>query len=164
MPHPIGETKISAESLRWRKSNLMKIPNADLLEQTGSEMMGARLWRFPPRSANTLHRHLTSEEFFFVLEGTGRIRVDGKTHTIRKHEGIHVWPKQMRQVFNDTDETVLWLIIGSPDNEIPRGSKPDFSRFYPTNPAELPPELTGVSWPPDEPAADTAASPQPPSP
>lgn len=125
----------------------MEIPNADLLERTGSEMMGARLWKLPPMSANTLHRHITSEEFFFLLEGTGKIRVDGKTYALRKHEGIHVWRHQMRQVFNDSDEEVLWLIVGSPDNEIPKGQKPDLSKFYPADPTELPPELDGVVWP-----------------
>jgi mannose-6-phosphate isomerase-like protein (cupin superfamily) len=127
----------------------MCIPNADFLERTGSEMMGARLWRFPPKSANTLHRHITSEEFFFVLEGTGRIRVDGTTYTIQKHEGIHVWPRQIRQVFNDTEEEVLWLIFGAPGNEIAKGEKPDLKKFYPSDSEALPPELAGISWPPE---------------
>ncbi|MCB1227385.1 MAG: cupin domain-containing protein, partial [Verrucomicrobiales bacterium] len=137
---PQKETLIDSKSLYWRPSHLMQIPNADLLERTGSEMLGARLWRLPPKSANTLHRHITSEEFFFVLEGTGRIRIDGQTYTLQKHEGIHVWPHQMRQVFNDTDETVLWLITSAPDQETPPGEKPDLQKFYPTDPRQLPPE------------------------
>jgi quercetin dioxygenase-like cupin family protein len=145
-----AETMIDSGSLHWRPSNLMKIPNADILERTGSKMLGARLWQLPPQSANTLHRHITSEEFFFVLEGTGRIRVDGQTYTIKKHEGIHVWPDQMRQVFNDTEETVLWLITGAPDNEVPKGETPDLTKFYPSDPKQLPPELAGVCWPPDQ--------------
>ena len=72
---------IHPEDLEWRPSNLMKIPNADYLERTGSENIGARLWRLPPKSANTLHKHIRSEEFYFVLEGTGRIRVGDKTLT-----------------------------------------------------------------------------------
>jgi len=32
----------------------MQIPNADFLERAGSKAMGARLWRLPPMSANTL--------------------------------------------------------------------------------------------------------------
>lgn len=137
------ESMISAESLHWRPSNMMQIPNADFLERTGSEMMGARLWKMPPMSANTLHRHITSEEFFFVLEGIGKIRVDGKTYTIRKHEGMHVWPQQIRQIFNDSAEDVLWLVTGSPDNEMPPGVKPDLAKFYPQDPTQLPPELAG---------------------
>jgi len=34
---------IKPEDLLWRPSNLMKIPNADYLERTGSENLGARL-------------------------------------------------------------------------------------------------------------------------
>ena len=39
-----GYYLIKPEDLRWRPSNLMKIPNADYLERTGSENIGARLW------------------------------------------------------------------------------------------------------------------------
>ncbi len=51
-----GYRLITPEDLHWRPSNLMKIPNADYLERTGSENMGVRLWRLPPKSANTLHK------------------------------------------------------------------------------------------------------------
>ena len=53
----------------------MRIPNADYLERTGSENLSARLWRLPPMSASTLHKHVRQEEFYFVLEGPGRLRV-----------------------------------------------------------------------------------------
>ena len=36
----------------------MRIPNSDFLERAGSESIGARLWRLPPKSANTLRKHL----------------------------------------------------------------------------------------------------------
>ena len=66
-----GYHLIKPQDLHWRPSNLMEIPNADYLERTGSENIGARLWRLPPKSANTLHKHVRSEEFYFVLEGQG---------------------------------------------------------------------------------------------
>jgi hypothetical protein len=53
-----GYQLIKPEELFWRPSNLMKIPNADFLERTGSENLAARLWRMPPRSASTLHKHI----------------------------------------------------------------------------------------------------------
>jgi hypothetical protein len=40
-----GYHLITPEDLHWRPSNLMKIPNADYLERTGSVNLGARLWR-----------------------------------------------------------------------------------------------------------------------
>ena len=148
-----GYQLITPDDLQWRPSNLMRIPNADFLERTGSENLGARLWRMPPRSANTLHKHIRSEEFYFVLEGTGRMRVGEETLTVPKHGGVLVGPDQLRQVFNDTDEEVLWLIIGGPEElEFVQGSnsKVDLSLFYPQDPTQLPKELAGVTWPPRE--------------
>lgn len=40
-----GYQLIKPEALSWRPANLMKTPNADYLERTGSEKVGARLWR-----------------------------------------------------------------------------------------------------------------------
>ena len=64
-----GYHLITPDDLHWRPSNLMKIPNADFLKRTGSENLSARLWRLPPKSAGTLHKHIRQEEFYFVLEG-----------------------------------------------------------------------------------------------
>ena len=56
-----------------------------------------------------------------------------------------------RQVFNHTDEEVLWLIIGAPEElEVLQGSKAniDLSLFYSVGPKQLPNELSDVEWPP----------------
>ncbi len=119
-----GYRLIEPKDLFWRPSNLMQIPNADYLERTGSENLSARLWRLPPRSANTLHKHIRQEEFYFVLEGVGRMRVGEETLTVPKYGGVLVGPDRLRQVFNDTDTEVLWLIIGAPEElEFLQGSK-----------------------------------------
>ena len=144
---------IKPENLHWRPSNLMKIPNTDYLERTGTENLGARLWRLPPKSANTLHKHIRSEEFYFVLEGTGRMRVGDETLTVPRYGGVLVGPNELRQVFNDTDQEVLWLIVGAPEElEFLQGSKSkvDLSLFYPVDPKQLPKELAGTRWPPAE--------------
>jgi len=146
-----GYHVITPSDLHWRPSNLMRIPNADFLERTGSENLGARLWRLPPKSANTLHKHIRQEEFYFVLEGTGRLRVGDETLTVPRYGGVLVGPDQLRQVFNDTDAEVLWLIVGAPEElEFLQGSKSqmDLSLIYPTDPTQLPKELAGVQWPP----------------
>ena len=144
---------IRPEDLSWRLSNLMRIPNADYLERTGSESLGARLWRFPPKSASTLHKHVRSEEFYFLLEGIGRMRVGDETLTVPKYGGVLVRPEQLRQVFNDTDAEALWLIVGAPEElEFLPGAraKPDMSQIYPVDPKQLPNELADVEWPPRE--------------
>jgi mannose-6-phosphate isomerase-like protein (cupin superfamily) len=139
-----GYFLIKPEDLHWRPSNMMKIPNADFLERTQSEILGARLWRLPPNSANTLHKHIRAEEFYFVVEGVGRIRVGDEALTVPKHGGVLVGPSQLRQVFNDTDAEVLWLIVGAPEElEFLPGAKtkPDMSLIYPVDSKQLPKEL-----------------------
>jgi len=144
-----GYVLVRPEDLHWRPSNLMKIPNADYLERTKSEILGARLWKLPPKSANTLHKHIRAEEFYFVLEGEGRMRVGDKTLTVPKYGGVLVGPGELRQVFNDTDHETLWLILGAPEEpEAKFGTQADLSAFYPTDPKQLPKELVGVQWPP----------------
>jgi mannose-6-phosphate isomerase-like protein (cupin superfamily) len=146
-----GYQLIKPEDLHWRPSNLMKIPNADFLERTGSENLGARLWRLPPKSANTLHKHIRAEEFYYVLEGTGRMRVGEETLTVPKHGGVLVGPGQLRQVFNDTEAEVLWLIVGAQEEMefLPNAqTKPDMKLIYPVDRKQLPRELAGVDWPP----------------
>jgi mannose-6-phosphate isomerase-like protein (cupin superfamily) len=146
-----GYHLIKPQDLRWRPSNQMEIPNADYLERTRSENIGARLWRLPPKTANTLHKHVRSEEFYFVLEGTGRMRIGDETLTVPKYGGVLVGPEQLRQVFNDTNDEALWLVVGAPEElEFLQGSKSkiDLSLFYPVDPKQLPKELAGVEWPP----------------
>jgi mannose-6-phosphate isomerase-like protein (cupin superfamily) len=143
-----GYFLIKPEDLFWRPSNIMRIPNADFLERTKSEILSARFWRLPPKSASTLHRHPKMEEFYFVVEGTGRIRVGDQTLTVPKHGGLLVGPRELRQVFNDTDAEVLWLIIGAPEQEMAPGETLDMKLIYPEDPKQLPKELDGVIWPP----------------
>lgn len=143
-----GYFVVQPGDLSWRPSNIMKIPNADFLERTGSEILGARLWQLPPNSAMTLHRHPKMEEFYFVVEGLGRMRINEETITVQEHGAVLVGPKLLRQVFNDTTDDVLWLIIGSPEAELLPGEEHDKTLFYPTDPTQLPKELASVTWPP----------------
>lgn len=143
-----GYHLIKPDDLRWRPSNIMRIPNADFLERTGSQILGARFWRLPPQSANTLHKHVRAEEFYLVLEGVGRIRIGEETLTVPRYGGVLIGPRLLRQVFNDTDSEVLWFIVGAPEAELEPNELSDRSLFYPVDPTQLPPELKGAEWPP----------------
>ena len=73
---------------------------------------------------------------------------------VPRYGGVLVGPDELRQVFNDTESDVLWLIIGAPEElEFLQGSKSkmDLSLIYPSDPTVLPKELAGVTWPPKGP-------------
>jgi hypothetical protein len=89
------------------------------------------------------------EEFYFVVEGVGRLRVGDETLTVPQQGGVLVGPRQLRQVFNDTETEVLWLIVGAPEKELEPGESLDLKLVYPVDPKQLPRELQGVVWPPE---------------
>lgn len=143
-----GFAVLLPDGQHWRDSKIMKIPNADLLRDLGgSEHLGGRLWRFPPYSAGTWHRHVDSWELYFLLEGVGRMRVARDTISVPRYGCVLVGPQMLRQVFNDSPIESLWLIIAAPQ-EGRSGAELDLSLVYPQDPKSLPPELAGKAWPP----------------
>ena len=128
----------------WRPSNQMGILNTDLAKQLEATALGARLWRLAPGQASTRHRHVAQEELYVLLEGTGRLRVDGELLTLPPLSAVLVEPESVRQVFNDTDADALWLVTGAP----PEAANtleltPDqLAALYPDGPKALPPELS----------------------
>ena len=146
--HDDGFAILTPDAQYWRESNIMKIPNTNLLEQLGaSQILGGRLWRLPPYSANTWHKHVDSWEFYFLLEGVGRIRVGTRSLTVPRYGAVLVAPDALRQVFNDTPDEALWLILGAPQDG-QSGVKLESQDFYPEDPKSLPPELADQPWPP----------------
>src|SRR3954462_1794532 len=98
----------------WRPSNQMGVLNTDLAKQLDASMMGARLWRLRPGQASTRPRPVAQAELYVVLEGPGRMRVDGELLTLEPLSAVLVEPDTVRQVFNDTDADALWLVGGPP--------------------------------------------------
>jgi len=141
---------LRAEDAFWRESNQMRVLNTDLAKQLEASSLGARLWRLRPGQASTMHRHFATEELYVVLEGRGRICVDGETLELDLLDALLVEPESVRQVFNDTEEEALWLVVGAP----PEGantlemSEAQLRRLYPEGPRGLPPELGGGEFRP----------------
>jgi uncharacterized cupin superfamily protein len=134
---------LHADDAFWRPSNQMGVLNTDLGKQLESTQIAARMWRLTPGQASTRHRHITQTELYVVLEGTGRIRIGDELHTLAPLSGAVVEPEVARQVFNDTDADVLWLVAGAPP-ELANTLEmtPELlATIYPDGPRALPPEL-----------------------
>jgi uncharacterized cupin superfamily protein len=129
----------------WRRSNQMSVLNTDLAKQLEASELGARLWRLEPGQASTRHRHGAEEELYVLLEGRGRVRVDGELLTLAPLDALLVEPSSLRQVFNDTDADQLWLVVGAPrgPSNTLEMSEEQLRALYPDGPKALPPELGG---------------------
>jgi quercetin dioxygenase-like cupin family protein len=123
----------------------MGVLNTDLARQLGAETLGARLWRLAPAQASTRHRHRGQAELYVLLEGTGRMRVDGDALTLEPLSAVLVEPETVRQPFNDTAADQLWLVVGAPPE--PANTREmtleELAFLYPDGPRALPPELEG---------------------
>jgi quercetin dioxygenase-like cupin family protein len=139
----MGYRLLSADDAYWRPSNQMGVLNTDLGKQLGAQTLGARLWRLTPGQASTRHRHRLTAELYVLLEGTGRIRVDGEPLTLSALSSILVDPDTVRQLFNDTASDQLWLIAGAPPEAANTLQMTDetLAFIYPDGPKALPPEL-----------------------
>jgi quercetin dioxygenase-like cupin family protein len=92
-------------------------PQVDLTAALGCEAMRARVWRLSPGDALVAHRHREQEELYVCLRGPGRLSVDGEGVTVPENGVVRVAPATPRQLFNDTDGTHEWVVVGAPPVE-----------------------------------------------
>ena len=55
----------------------------------------------PPGGATERHYHRDSEEFYFILEGNGRMEIDGETREVGPGDGILIPPGAWHQITAD---------------------------------------------------------------
>ena len=66
----------------------------------------------PPGSSQGMHRHTGLEEFYFVVSGTGTMRVNGETAPIKKDDAIPIHLNEVHGIQNTGSEPLEVLIVG----------------------------------------------------
>jgi len=78
------------------------------------------------------------------FEGRGRVRVEAELLTLDPLSALYVEADTVRQIFNDTGDDVLWLVVGAPPeaaNTLEMTAE-QLADLYPDGPRALPPELS----------------------
>ena len=138
---------LHADDAFWRPSNQLGVLNTDLGKQLEATTLAARFWRLKPGQTSTKHRHITQTELYVVIEGTGRMRIGSDNSveplTLAPLSTVLIEPDEVRQVFNDTDADVLWLVVGTPPEfaNTLEMTPEHLAQLYPDGPKALPPEL-----------------------
>lgn len=70
--------------------------------------------RMPPGSSEVRHRHAHARQFFYVLDGTATLELDGVAHRLDAGHGLHVPPGAAHQMRNDSTAELHFLVISSP--------------------------------------------------
>jgi uncharacterized cupin superfamily protein len=88
-----------------------------LARNAGGRSIGANVTRVPPgKAAFPLHHHYANEEHFFVLSGTGALRVGDETHAVREHDyivNLPGGPELAHQLINTGAVDLVYLAIST---------------------------------------------------
>jgi len=67
-----------------------------------------------PGGSSARHRHVRSEETYYVLRGKGRLVVDGHTHNVGAGDTCLIEPGERHQIFNELEEDLVLLAVSAP--------------------------------------------------
>jgi uncharacterized cupin superfamily protein len=70
--------------------------------------------RMPPGTREARHWHARARQFFYVLDGTLTLEVEGETHVLPARSGIELPEGTAHQAFNDSGADVQFLVISEP--------------------------------------------------
>ncbi len=73
--------------------------------------------RLPPGGSTTPHRHLRTEEIYYVLAGTAEMQVDGERRCVGPGDAIAILPQQWHQITNTGDSVLKFLCCCAPPYE-----------------------------------------------
>ncbi|WP_170151687.1 cupin domain-containing protein [Trinickia caryophylli] len=83
----------------------------------GARKLGCNVTAVPPgRRAFPFHNHRVNEEMFFVLEGTGEVRIGSETHPIRAGDIVACppgGPETAHQIVNTGESELKYLAVST---------------------------------------------------
>jgi mannose-6-phosphate isomerase-like protein (cupin superfamily) len=73
--------------------------------------------RLPPGASTTPHYHPRTEEIYYILVGTGRMRIESEQRSVGPGDAIAILPGQRHQITNTGPETLKFLCCCAPGYE-----------------------------------------------
>jgi mannose-6-phosphate isomerase-like protein (cupin superfamily) len=70
--------------------------------------------RVPPGDSERRHLHHAARQFFFVLEGSAVLEVNGEVNRLDAGQGLDVEPGAPHQFRNESAAPVTFLVISAP--------------------------------------------------
>ena len=73
--------------------------------------------RLPVGAATTGHRHMKTEEIYYVLEGTGQMQLGAEQRTVGPGDAIAIPPGVFHQITNTGENVLKFLCCCAPPYE-----------------------------------------------
>ncbi|MCT7585454.1 cupin domain-containing protein [Aliarcobacter butzleri] len=98
----------------------------DATDATGTEISFNSL--APKAEQPYFHIHKKNEETYIILKGYGYFQVDGNCFEIKEGSVILVAPSGIRGIKNNSDETMIYIVIQSKENSLEEHTTDDGER------------------------------------
>ena len=73
--------------------------------------------RLPAGGSTTPHQHPQTEEIYYILEGCGRMWIEGEAHDVGPGDAIAIPPGRTHQITNTAGATLKFLCCCAPAYE-----------------------------------------------
>jgi mannose-6-phosphate isomerase-like protein (cupin superfamily) len=83
--------------------------------------------RLPPGAQTTPHHHQLTEEIYYILEGTGRMEINGESRMVSPGDAIAIPPGAIHTITNTGAATLKFLCCCAPGYEHEDTILSDFS-------------------------------------
>jgi mannose-6-phosphate isomerase-like protein (cupin superfamily) len=110
MPTNVISTS-SAEHYKWGGADNSECDAWYLLR---SETLTVIEELMPPTAKESRHVHSVAQQFFFVLEGELTMEVEHHLFSVKKGEGIEVYPGQAHQAMNQSLQPLRLIVTSQP--------------------------------------------------
>lgn len=74
-------------------------------------MLGIHRHMLQGRQSSDYHNHPNLEQIYYILQGTGTMRIDGENYKVRDGDVVYLPPGSFHQMINDGDDWLGYLII-----------------------------------------------------
>ena len=83
--------------------------------RVGAQKLGCSIYRVTPgKTAFPHHRHFANEESIYILEGQGRLRLDGEEHEVKAGDYIGLPPEgPAHQLIGGDDGDLVYLCLST---------------------------------------------------
>ena len=98
----------------------------DATDATGTEISFNSL--SPKAEQPYFHIHNKNEETYIILKGYGYFQVDGNCFEIKEGSVVRVAPSGIRGIKNNSNETMIYIVIQSKENSLEEHTTDDGER------------------------------------
>jgi len=97
----------------------LHLPGRDVRLLIGTDRLGAKnvtmgVCEVPPQGAMDPHSHDNEEEVMYVLQGQGRVMVDGSSEAIGPGSAIYLPVGSEHRMINESDDVLKFVFCFSP--------------------------------------------------